>query len=40
MVYYEKECPAHLKLKAKIASELELKGIMTVYFTPAFSGSL
>jgi hypothetical protein len=40
LVYYEKECVAHKTLKAKAARELELQGIMTVYYTSSFSASL
>lgn len=40
MRYYENECVAHKTLKAKAASELELEGIMTVYYAPTFSASL
>ena len=41
MKYYENECVAHKKLKAKVASELEMQGPpMTVYYTPTFSASL
>jgi hypothetical protein len=40
MMYYDKECVAHKKLKANVAKELDLQGIMTVYYTPAFSASL
>jgi hypothetical protein len=37
MLYYEKECPAHARLKANATRELELQGIMSVYFMQEFS---
>jgi hypothetical protein len=40
MEYYDKECEAHKKLKAKVAAELEVNGVMTVFYTPGLSASL
>jgi hypothetical protein len=41
MKYYQNECVAHKKLKAKVASELAVQGPpTTVYYTPILSMSL
>lgn len=39
-MYYDKECEAHRLLKAKAAKELDVKGAMTVFYTPTISVSL
>lgn len=39
-MYYDQECEAHKAFKAKAKANLQVEGIMSVWFTPGFSASI
>jgi hypothetical protein len=38
MWFYDKECPVHNAMRARVPKEVDIRGILTVFYTPAFSG--
>ena len=40
MWFYDKDCPVHNAMRARVPKEVDIRGILTVFYTPSFSGSL